>query len=81
VNDLVYLDNNATTPLDERVLEAMLPALRHTGNATSAHGPGRWAQQAVNTARARRANGQTPTQIAKALGVSRASIYRHINLT
>jgi len=32
-------------------------------------------------ARARRANGQTPTQIAKALGVSRASIYRHINLT
>jgi len=32
-------------------------------------------------ARARRANGQTPTQIAKALGVSRASIYRHINPT
>ncbi len=32
-------------------------------------------------ARARRANGQTPTQIARALGVSRASIYRHINPT
>lgn len=30
-------------------------------------------------AQARRANGQTPTQIAKALGVSRASIYRHLN--
>lgn len=30
-------------------------------------------------AHARRANGETPTQIAKALGVSRASIYRHIN--
>lgn len=32
-------------------------------------------------ARARRANGQTPTEIARALGVSRASIYRHINPT
>lgn len=29
-------------------------------------------------ARARRANGESPTQIAKALGVSRASIYRHL---
>ncbi|MET3803977.1 DNA invertase Pin-like site-specific DNA recombinase [Nakamurella sp. UYEF19] len=34
---------------------------------------------ALAAARARRANGQTPTQIAKALGVSRASIYRHLN--
>lgn len=32
-------------------------------------------------AQARRNNGQTPTQIAKALGVSRASIYRHLNPT
>jgi len=32
-------------------------------------------------ARVRRASGQTPTEIAKALGVSRASIYRHINPT
>lgn len=29
-------------------------------------------------ARARHSNGQSPTQIAKALGVSRASIYRHL---
>lgn len=29
-------------------------------------------------ARARRANGESPTQIAKALGVSRASDYRHL---
>jgi DNA invertase Pin-like site-specific DNA recombinase len=29
-------------------------------------------------AQARRANGESPTQIAKALGVSRASIYRHL---
>jgi DNA invertase Pin-like site-specific DNA recombinase len=29
-------------------------------------------------ARARHANGESPTQIAKALGVSRASVYRHL---
>lgn len=29
-------------------------------------------------ARARRAAGETPTQIAKALGVSRATVYRHL---
>ena len=29
-------------------------------------------------ARARRANGESPTEIAKALGVSRASVYRHL---
>lgn len=29
-------------------------------------------------ARARHANGESPTQIAKALGVSRASVYRHV---
>jgi DNA invertase Pin-like site-specific DNA recombinase len=30
-------------------------------------------------ARARRARGESPTQIAKALGVSRASVYRHLS--
>ena len=30
-------------------------------------------------ARARQANGETPTQIAKGLGVSRATIYRHLS--
>ncbi|WP_281064091.1 helix-turn-helix domain-containing protein [Arthrobacter terrae] len=29
-------------------------------------------------ARARHANGESPTQIAKALGISRASIYQHM---
>ena len=32
-------------------------------------------------ARARNANGESPTQIAKALGVSRASIYRHLPIS
>lgn len=32
----------------------------------------------VAAARARRARGESPTQIARALGVSRASVYRHL---
>ncbi len=48
----IYLDNNATTPTDERVLEAMLPYLRdHFGNASSVHSRGRVARQAVESAR------------------------------
>ncbi len=48
----VYLDNNATTPMDERVVAAMVPYLRdHFGNASSVHGRGRLARQAVETAR------------------------------
>ena len=38
----VYLDNNSTTPLDERVLAAMLPYLQELyGNASSQHRYGR----------------------------------------
>ena len=48
----VYFDHNATTPLDERVLEAMLPFLReHYGNASSRHELGTAARGAVNAAR------------------------------
>jgi DNA invertase Pin-like site-specific DNA recombinase len=32
----------------------------------------------LGAARARRARGESPAQIAKALGVSRASVYRHL---
>jgi cysteine desulfurase len=49
---LIYLDNNATTPVDPRVLEVMLPFLGDNfGNPSSAHGPGRVARQAVARAR------------------------------
>ena len=48
----VYFDHNATTPVDERVLEAMLPYLReHYGNASSRHDLGTVARRAVDTAR------------------------------
>ncbi len=49
----VYLDNNATTPVDPRVLEAMLPFFREDfGNASSRqHSFGRKADEAVEAAR------------------------------
>lgn len=50
----VYLDHNATTPLAEGVLDAMLPYLRDQyGNASSAHSLGRAARAAVEQARER----------------------------
>jgi cysteine desulfurase len=48
----VYLDHQATTPVDERVLEAMLPYLRASfANPASAHRGGRRAADAVERAR------------------------------
>ncbi len=48
----VYLDYNATTPLDPRALEAMLPFLtEHHGNPSSVHRFGRTARSAVDRAR------------------------------
>ena len=56
----IYFDHNATTQLDSRVLDAMLPWLQQqTGNPTSRHGFGRSARDAIEHAR---------TQVAHACG-------------
>lgn len=48
----IYLDNSATTRIDDRVLDAMLPYLRERfGNASSIHTWGQEARAAVEDAR------------------------------
>ena len=48
----IYFDHNATTPVDDRVFEAMLPYLRgRYGNASSRHELGTVARRAVDAAR------------------------------
>jgi cysteine desulfurase len=50
----IYLDHNATTPLDPRALDAMLPFLREDhGNPSSLHWFGQRARAAVEEARER----------------------------
>jgi cysteine desulfurase len=49
----IYLDNAASTPVDPRVVDAMLPYLsEHIGNPASTHSYGRRAKAAVEEARA-----------------------------
>lgn len=54
---MIYLDNNATTPVDPRVREAMLPFLGASfGNPSSLHAAGRAARTAVEEARGKTAD-------------------------
>lgn len=54
VEGTVYLDHAGTTPLDSRVLEAMLPYFsKHFGNPSSLHSVGQEARYALDEARER----------------------------
>lgn len=63
----IFFDNAATTPIDERVVEVIINALRHTnGNASSIHQEGRTARAAIEQAR---------RQIARTLKASIGEIF------
>lgn len=73
--DRIYLDHNATTPLDPRVLEAMLPVLREGfGNPSSLHWYGQQARALLDEARAHVASliGATPSEIVFTAGGTEA---------
>ena len=53
-DELIYLDNNATTQLDPGVIEEMVPFLReHYGNPSSGYAFGAKARKAIDFARER----------------------------
>lgn len=63
----IYLDNAATTKLDEKVLEAMIPVMRDEfGNPSSIHGTGRKVRTLIENAR---------KTVAKLLNVTPAEIF------
>lgn len=63
----IYIDHAATTPVDARVLEAMMPYfITKFGNASSVHALGQKAKQAIDEAR---------EQVARAIGASASEIY------
>ncbi len=63
----VYFDNAATTPIDERVIEAMLPYMRESyGNPSSIHTHGRQVRSGIEKAR---------KQVAELLNTSPSEIF------
>lgn len=63
---MIYLDYNATTPIDERVLASMMPSMTDQfWNAASSHAGGRAASDAVERAR---------EQVAALIGARRSEI-------
>jgi cysteine desulfurase len=75
---MVYLDHNATTPLDERVLDVMLPWLSgRFGNPSSIYAMGRESRSALDTAREQVAQlvGAHPSQVIFTSGGTEANNY------
>lgn len=63
----IYLDNSATTKLDEQVLNEMMPYfMENYGNALSVHSLGQAARKAVEEAR---------SKVAKAINADPSEIY------
>ncbi len=63
----IYLDYNATTPIDQEVFESMLPYFKENfGNPSSSHKYGKLAKKAVNRARA---------QVAKLIGSESEEVF------
>jgi cysteine desulfurase NifS len=76
--DPIYLDYNATTPIDPQVAEAMLPYIhQHFGNPSSSHIYGTRAKMAVDEARDRVASllGCQVTEIVFTSGGTEANNY------
>jgi cysteine desulfurase len=72
----IYLDYNATTPVDPAVVETMIPYLRdHFGNPSSSHAYGKTAHDAVERARQQVADliGARPDEVVFTGGGSEAS--------
>jgi cysteine desulfurase len=72
---VIYLDNNATTPIDIRVLDAMMPYLTDNfANASSTHQFGVSAYEAVKVARAQVSDliGAEPNEIIFTSGATEA---------
>lgn len=71
-----YLDFNATAPMPDCVTDAVLAAMRQTGNPSSVHGYGRQARAIVETARSEVARlvGVTPEQVVFTSGATEANI-------
>src|SRR5262245_48150083 len=72
----IYLDYNATTPVDPQVLDAMLPFLRgEVGNPSSSYALGRRARDAIEKARTQVASliGAEPDEIVFTGGGTEAS--------
>jgi len=64
---MIYLDNNATTPLDPAVIDKMTWFLReHFGNPSSLYPIGRQVKEMINEAR---------EHVGKALGANKSEIY------
>src|SRR4051794_32657672 len=61
----IYLDHNATTPLDPEVLEAMRPHLLAAGNPDSRHAAGRASRRALT---------QAEETVARVLGAGRGEV-------